>query len=247
MSDNKSSQILEFLKAGTVLKTVNGYGFVSLKVLPELIDGLAMMSLSRPVLDIGCGHGITSKFMLSKGFDVIANDLAAEHLDALLGDVAADETASKLRTLPGNVLDAVTLDNESLSGVVAINVIHFLKGPEVRVLFERVFKWLAHGGVFVVQANVPEYLGKQATVEFYTRMSEGVEWPGEFATKQVLPNLREMDLMPEFVNVLSSEIMIREALNVGFRVFKCTHISSKYMAAANRDEIILCCLTLTKD
>ncbi len=197
---------------------------------------LGLMSNNHPVLDVGCAYGLTSKEMLNNGFSVIANDLDEKHLNVLLDEVS-EEQRSRLTVNHGNIMQAKLKEN-SLSGVMCFNVIHFLTGAEVRAFFQQVFKWLAPKGVFMVSVATP-YLGSEDySTEYYKKLhEEGVAWPGETTTTdQVYSNKFVLDQMPEKFHLIGCEVLVREAIAAGFSIFNAGHTNIGYNAAKSLSE-----------
>ncbi len=50
--------------------TSNKYGKMFLRENPHFSLSLKLMNKSKPVLDVGCAYGFTSKILLNNGFDV---------------------------------------------------------------------------------------------------------------------------------------------------------------------------------
>ena len=225
--------------------TLNKFGYMFVKEMPDFDLALSMMSRARPVLDVGCAFGYTCRLMLERGYRVIANDLDAKHLDALRADVA-ESVPSKLITMPGDVLKLEGIEPGSLSGALALNVLHFLSGAEIRGVFERVHGWLASdGGVFMVSSLSPYASGKDVRRVYYKRLlSDRCEWPGE-------PRANENNNgMARSFHVNGCEVLMREALAVGFRLVKAAYTSivyGRHAAHAAMSDADFAYLILVKD
>ena len=79
MPSKKPSYPAEFVKR--MLKTVNKMSVTTLELAPPTKDFVEFSShCKKPVLDIGCGFGVSSLAALNMGASVIAFNLAQEHL-----------------------------------------------------------------------------------------------------------------------------------------------------------------------
>jgi SAM-dependent methyltransferase len=219
--------------ASKSMLTLNKYGKMSLSENPHISLARKTMSKSKPVLELGCAYGYMAKLLLHDGFTVIANDLDQRHLNELVESVDGEEERSRLILRPGNLLD-LKLENDSLSGVICCNVIHFLEGHQIRDLFHRCYKWLAPNGILTFSAASPYsmryFLNREIADEliktFYKDLQDKVEWPGQYDTKKILTaSSNEISNVlfknvPDKSNLVSAEILVREALLAGFRILK---------------------------
>ena len=123
---------------------------------------------------------------MKEGYHVIANDIEKGHLDSLYDSIENESEKSRLTLKHGNLMDLDFEDN-SLNGIIGINVIHFLEGNEIRSLFNRCYRWLAPGGilnfsaasVFSVKSYANTEIGRQRLKDYFRNLKNNVEWPGE--------------------------------------------------------------------
>ncbi len=107
--------------------TMNKFGKMSLTESPHFKLVRKMMDKSRPVLETACAYGFTTKILLENGFKVIANDLDERHLAVLANSIEDKEKISRLTLKPGNILELNDFEPGSLSGVLALNLVHFFE------------------------------------------------------------------------------------------------------------------------
>ena len=215
--------------------TLNQFGKMSLSENPQLRLARTMMDKSKPVLEAGCAFGYTSRILLNDGFSVIANDLDQRHLDELASEVTNEDEKQRLKLLRNNIVDLDFAD-ESLSGIVCFNVVHFLKGQQIREIFQRFHRWLAPNGLLVISAATPYFYiygdKKETNLDklkrFYLNFRNKIEWPGDVERKEIFDHNDEAEKLwlkygPNRINVLSSEILAREAILANFNIFKIEH------------------------
>jgi SAM-dependent methyltransferase len=215
--------------------TLNKYGKMSLTENPHFKLSRNMMNKTRPILEIGCAFGYTTRLLLNDGYQVIANDLDQRHLDILYESIESDEERKRLVLKPGD-LTSLNFDENSLDGIIGLNVLHFLNGEQIREFFHKSFKWLAPGGLMVVSTNSPYFLiykeNKQAGQEklgnFYKELRNKNEWPGYLEREKFFENNDQREKVwlrngPNKMNLISAEILVRESVLAGFNIFKVNH------------------------
>jgi SAM-dependent methyltransferase len=98
------------------------------------------------VLDIGCGQGELVRLMLADGFDAVGVDVSPEQV-ALAHSIGLD------RVRHGDYRDLLADSSGRLAAVTATDLLEHLMKDEVLDTFDRAFRALAPGGVFI--ARVP--------------------------------------------------------------------------------------------
>ena len=140
------------------------------------------------VLDLGCGLGGMSTYMVLAGGRVDAVDFKETVTEAnksiytttrkVIGYKPAD-AGTYYSAYPGNIVDQKKPAWATKPHVVAhcSNVVHFLNESELKRLSTRVFDTLENGGVFMIQTDTPFY--HQSWVDFYNeRRKERAACPG---------------------------------------------------------------------
>ena len=231
--------------------TLNRYGYMFKRRMPDIDKALGLMRRDegRPVLDIGCAYGLTSKAMLDEGFCVIANDLDEKHLQVLADEVNADQRA-RLTLMVGNALE-LAIEESSLAGALCFNVIHFMSGDEIRSLFALVYKWLAPGGVFMVTTASPYCAPSEAFADtYYAKLNvDGVEWPGDDNNAEhTLPGVSSANqIVDDRFHLNGCEVLVREAAAAGFRLFTVSHTNINYECANRLQEAAIAYAILIKN
>ena len=215
--------------------TLNKYGKMSLTENPHFKQARNMMKKTRPILDIGCAFGYTTRLLLNDGFHVIANDLDQRHLDVLFESIENEKEKERLTLKSGSLID-LHFDENSLDGIIGLNVLHFLNGEQIREFFNKSFKWLASGGIMVISTLSPYFLiykenkesGQEKLGNFYKELRNKNEWPGDLEREKFFESGDRREKVwlrngPEKMNLTSSEMLVREATLAGFNIFKLSH------------------------
>lgn len=107
------------------------------------------------VLDLGCGTGLPSAAELAHRFDVTGVDISAGQISAARRNVPA------AKFIHADVAD-VHFPDRSFRGVAAFySISHIPRSEHVR-LFDRIWRWLVPGGLFVATLGAtdsPDWTG----------------------------------------------------------------------------------------
>lgn len=109
---------------------------------------------------------------------LIANDIGVENL-LILRKQTKEKDRDRLYLNSQRFPGKLDFPDNSLGGVLVCRVFHFLRGEEIELGLQKIFRWLIPGGkVFIVTAT--PYLGNLTEfVSLYEkRWSEGCPWPG---------------------------------------------------------------------
>lgn len=106
-----------------------------------------------PLLDVGACYGVQTMHALRQGRNVIALDCCNEHLTVLRERVAnmarTENTGQLMDVVLAELPSADAMDDESVSGILCSEVIHFMTPPELRLLFNDFYRWMGRGGRLV--------------------------------------------------------------------------------------------------
>jgi ubiquinone/menaquinone biosynthesis C-methylase UbiE len=120
----------------------------------------------RPVWDLGCGPGQTTKYLNDLGIEVSGLDLSEKILEQ------ARTINREIHFQKGNILE-LKFDNNSIAGLVAFYaIVHFTK-EQVMTAFSEIFRVLQQGGLFLFTYHIGdktihlnEFLDKKVDIEF---------------------------------------------------------------------------------
>lgn len=178
---------------------------------------LCSSGLSLPVLDIGAGLGTAALAALAAGARVIANDLDASHLAAILE--ATPEPDRERLTLLEGAFPALTLADHSLAAAHASSVLHFLSGRQIESGFRWLARWIAPGGRVFVQAATPyQQPFAPFLAEYQRRVAAGEKWPGWITKLSDYCRHRQVGQMPRSIHLLDETVLARAAAAAGLVV-----------------------------
>jgi 2-polyprenyl-3-methyl-5-hydroxy-6-metoxy-1,4-benzoquinol methylase len=102
------------------------------------------------VLEVGCGAGLTSVELATRGFDVDATDTVPDMIELTRRHAAQANVSARLRTTLNDV-HALEFEDQTFDAVIALGVLPWLHSPQTAVHeLARVLKPRAH---LVVSAN----------------------------------------------------------------------------------------------
>ena len=120
----------------------------------------------RPVWDLGCGPGQTTRYLKNLGIEISGLDLSEKILEQ------ARIIHPEIPFRKGNILE-LEFENDSIAGVVAFYAIVHFTEEQVRIAFREVFRVLQPGGIFLFTyhageetIHLDEFFGKKVDIDF---------------------------------------------------------------------------------
>lgn len=201
------------------IKTLNKSGVSTL-----YIDAISQAGLNfargraRPVLDMGCGFGSISRALLKQGNAVIANDLDQGHLTQLKSSLAPHE-AQALKLLCGKFPTEVSLPPASVSAVISSWMIHFLSGPEIKYLADKLFIAVDPGGKIFLSASSPYLKFLSEFIPVYEKQKlYGAEFPGWVSDVRTYLQAHQVENLPPSMHFLDATLLRRIFSQAGFEI-----------------------------
>lgn len=229
-----------------LIKTENAMGvmFKELSPAAEAFVQYAKIATS-PLLDIGAAYGATTIPALENGAEVIACDLSEAHL-SILRKSTDQIFIHNLKTWSKKFPDELHIENESLSGILISNVLHFMDGESITHGLQQCCNWLKYDGKLFVTVMTPHLsFYYQLLPEYKKRVQEGIEWPGIFNPKLVATD-KWRDNLPDFVHLFEMDVIKRVIEQAGFTIDKIEYFCYKNYPDEHRTdgkEFISLCAT----
>ncbi len=176
------------LKEGQIA-TQNKRGMQMASRSPLFEAWVASCDGNHPLADLGCAYGLNAMEAIRRGLPVIGIDLGEEHFPYVRdlyqrGLESAHESYGTLELMTGSLTETINIPNDSLSGILVGEVLHFIPGEDILPAFKQLFSKLIPGGTLCLHcchlgglAAMPG--GDQLKAEIERRQAEGIRWPGE--------------------------------------------------------------------
>lgn len=203
------------------IATLNQTGFMTPDQNPynlQFIEFAAQCSV--PSLEIGAAYGLTSLPALRRGARLVANDIDERHL-LLLREQAPQELRANLTLNKRKFPNEMDFPANSLKGILACRVFHFLSEDEMEQGIEKMKHWLIPGGrVFVVTMSPHHRHLKEKFLPLYLKkVKEGNPWPGIIQNMhEYVPH--EAEQIPQFVHVMDTDSLGSAFRRHGFTVIQ---------------------------
>lgn len=100
-----------------------------------------------PIIDLGCGFGVISRYLINNGYKVIACDFSSEalmHLKKIIPEAVVSEF---------DMLNGLPFEENSIKIVVADLSIHYFYWEDTIKVVNNIAKVLEEGGYFIFRVN----------------------------------------------------------------------------------------------
>ena len=134
-------------------KNRGGIGFTFTRPTAYIEYWLNSWQGDKPLLDLGCGHGINTFAALNHGARVVAADIKTPALER------QPELTCEVARLP----DDIPFAENSFSGILCAEVFHFLSNEQVQPAIDRLYSLLQPEGYLVVTCASCEVAVLKAT------------------------------------------------------------------------------------
>ncbi len=173
-------------------------------------------------IDIGAGFGVGTIPALESGAQVIANDIAEDHLNHIAAVAERKGLGDKLQLLKARLPRLPPL--KAVDAIHASNVLHFLSGIEMIEGAMWMADVLRPGGKAFIQTLSP-FAGhfQRFSAEYDQRKRGGILWPGEINGAQDYVDQTVREMTPEFMHVLESSTAIKIFSEAGFVIEYCDY------------------------
>ena len=104
-------------------------------------------SLEQPILDLGCGNGNNTKYLLEKGFQVIACDYSSEAIKIINDNFAGVETRIFDMSL------GLPFANDSFKIIIADLSLHYFDLATSNLIIAEISRVLSRNGVLLSRVN----------------------------------------------------------------------------------------------
>lgn len=119
----------------------------------------------KPVWDLCCGPGQTTKYLKNLGVEISGLDLSKKILEQ------AQSIHPEIHFQKGNIL-GLEFENDSIAGVVAFYAIVHFTEEQVRIAFREIYRVLQPGGILLLTyhignetLHIEEFLGKKTDID----------------------------------------------------------------------------------
>ncbi|QHS27413.1 class I SAM-dependent methyltransferase [Piscirickettsia salmonis] len=173
-------------------------------------------------MEIAAGYGYISEKVYPFSKKLILNDLDERPLIKLKTRLYDDP---KIFIISGNILES-NIQDGSLDAIFCSRLIHFFNPDEVRVFFEKCYKWLDFNGKLFLTCETPYLKNWQSFIPvFEIKKSQGLEFPGYVTQVADYESLGYSDNLPEYMNFFDDDILKRVAEQFSFKVHECSFFS----------------------
>ncbi len=223
--------------------TLNKYGVTSKEHNEITEEFIKFASENKNLLEIGTCFGFGTIAALKKNAKIIANDICEEHLDELYRNCPENLKKNLLLKL-GRFPYELEIPNNSLDGILASEVVHFLKGEEIEYGAKMMYNWLKKNGKVFISASTV-YLKHKIKLQsiYQENKAKGLKWPGEIKNTIDRVSHPLLKNIPIFCHYLEENILKNIFIEAGFHIEEIKTFTSKRLTDEfkldGRESIIL--------
>ncbi len=118
------------------------------KYLNERFINLVVGKNVQEVLEIGCGNGLLTFFLLKKPLRITAIDIAEKAIECMEKQFAEAVSQGKLRLQCADIIEFMEQANEKYDAIIGSGIIHHVEKKNWNSLFRAAYKSLKPGGIF---------------------------------------------------------------------------------------------------
>jgi SAM-dependent methyltransferase len=122
--------------------------FVGNNFFVERFVRLTIAPGAKKVLEIGCGDGFLTSFLLEKPLQITAVDISEEAIKSIRGKFAKEISCRKLKIVCADVVKFLENTDEKYDAIVGSGIIHHIEKKEWGKLFSLAYAKLNTGGIF---------------------------------------------------------------------------------------------------
>eukprot|EP00056_Hartaetosiga_gracilis_P003520 m.64473 g.64473 ORF g.64473 m.64473 type:complete len:452 (+) comp11485_c1_seq1:116-1471(+) len=218
--DDNANTHVQFAKQrsnSTFVLTKNEFGVSYTSPTRIMLDWIqrATEQLVAPMMEIGCAYGVATLDALARGAGVFAIDIDKDHLESLADSAAKHGVpVEQLWCVQGKVPDVLDdMEDESVSHVLAANVLHFLTPKELTETLKHLHRLMSHDSYLYIEVDSPFINGLGPLYYLYIlKKALGFKFPGYFWLPSFLlpPRLRGANVF-HFMDVDTIVHAAREA------------------------------------
>lgn len=192
MSDNKIIQKIFYDKA---FETETAWSDSSIsdstKYFIERFIESSIRLGSKNVLEIGCGNGLLTFFLLKRPLKITAIDISEKAVGNMQKQFTKEIQQGKLKLKNTDILEFLEGANEEYDAIIGSGIVHHIEKKSWNSLFQLTYKNLAPGGVFSCGPE-PNAGGLYALAWpfakfFYRLFGMGYNWEVEKGTLDMIP------------------------------------------------------------
>lgn len=159
---------------------------------------IAIKKDARNVLEIGCGDGLLTFFLLKRSINITAVDISSKAIENMRKQFSGDISSGKLRLVNDNLVDFLEKNREEFDVIIGSGIIHHIEKSDWDKLYSLIYKKLKPGGVFSC-APEPNAGGLYRVCwrfarYFYKLFSIDYDWEVERNTLNMISNKLEFSL-----------------------------------------------------
>lgn len=164
----------------------------------ERFLNVAIKSEANKVLEIGCGNGMLTFFLLKRKFNITAIDISEKAINNMSQWYQKEIEDEKLKLFCGDLMEFLENSSEKFDAIVGSGIIHHVEKKDREKLFRLAYEKLNPGGIFACgpepNAGGPYAIAWKFAKIFYKMFGVEYDWEAEKETLNMKPNVLKAEL-----------------------------------------------------
>ncbi len=165
---------------------------------------------TKNILEIGCGNGLLTFFLLKKPIQVTAVDISGKAIENIQIQFKEEVKNGKLKPVTEDVLDFLRKTGEKFDAIVGSGIIHHIPKEKWDELFQLAYKKLNPGGIFAcapepnasglysIAWRLARYAYKLFNIEYDSEVEKGTfsMLPSKINATLLRANFSKVEILP---------------------------------------------------
>lgn len=157
----------------------------------ERFLGAVVAPGAKKILEIGCGNGMLTSFLLKRKLEITAVDISEKAIENMCGRFKEEISRGKLKLKCADAIEFLESTDEKYDAIIGSGIIHHIEKENWKKFFQSAYENLVPGGILACgpepNAGGPYALAWFFAKFFYKLFGMDYDWEVEKGTLNMIP------------------------------------------------------------